>query len=84
MVDLHLRNISISVPNRKKSRNDKEDSNVPTLCSFGNLGVDARLVSPLPQQNTSDVNYSPILLPLLEMHKVIKLLNFGHWGRLNI
>ncbi|KAL7488142.1 hypothetical protein ACHAW6_013740 [Cyclotella cf. meneghiniana] len=30
----------------------------PTVCSFENLGGDARLVSPLPQKNVDDANYS--------------------------
>jgi hypothetical protein len=45
--------------NRKKSSGGK-DVNVPTVCSFDNLGGDASLVSPLPQKNISDVSYSHI------------------------
>lgn len=36
--------------------------NAPTVCSFENLGGDARLVSPLPQHGISDTNYSHLAI----------------------
>jgi hypothetical protein len=40
--------------------NEHKNDVVPTVCSFENLGGDARLVSPLPQPNAQDVGYSHI------------------------
>jgi hypothetical protein len=42
------------------SNHDESDGrkNKPTVCSFENLGGDARMVSPLPQKNVDDANYS--------------------------
>ena len=42
----------------KCRRDNMNAGNAPTVCSFGNLGGDARLVSPIPQQDISDANYS--------------------------
>ena len=40
------------------NRHESKESGVPTCCFFANLGGDARLVSPLPQNEIDDIYFS--------------------------
>ena len=55
--DEHFRKCIREYDNNGKGLGDR-NSNAPTVCSFGNLGGDALLVSPLPQKEISDDGYS--------------------------
>ena len=55
--DEHFR-ICVNEHNKNAESAGKGSNDIPTVCSFDNLGGDARLVSPVPLKDISDSSYS--------------------------